>query len=95
MNNSGAVAKNTISSKLSRAKKTESSKPIDRKVLNESAEDFVEKLSKKNEKKKTEKILSEKNCSTEASTFLLQSCDALPKCPFCGKAFVVGQELKR
>ena len=83
----------SLASKLSRAKKKpESSKSNN---LNKSDEDFVQVSSKKAEKKKVQKVESDKICPTESSSLMLQSCDVLLKCPFCGKTFVVGQELKR
>ena len=85
--------KPSLASKLSRAKKKpESSKSNN---LNKSDEDFVQVSSKKAEKKKVQKVESDKICPTESSSLMLQSCDVLLKCPFCGKTFVVGQELKR
>lgn len=85
----------SLASKLSRNRKAESSKPVS-KILNESADDFVnEPPVKKVEKKKSEKVSSKKSASVEVPTILVPTCEAFLKCPFCGKSFSAGQELKR
>ena len=93
----------SLASKLSRIRKAESSKPAAKDELNESADDFVKEPTKKVEKKKTEKVLTKKPTPTptptptpvDVSAFLVQTNDAFLKCPFCGKSFSAGQELKR
>ena len=94
-------SKKPATSKLSRAKKTDSAKdrqPLKNDFLNESADDFVDVSTKpkKLEKPKVsvEKNTSEKSCSTESSTIVPTVSEILPKCRFCGKTFSIGQELK-
>ena len=87
----------SLASKLSRNRKAESSKPVVaiKDPFNESADDFInEPPVKKVEKKKAEKVPSKKSASVYASTSLVPT-EAFLKCPFCGKAFSAGQELKR
>ena len=90
----------SLASKLSRTRKAESSKAVVRDTFNES-DDFVkEPPTKKSEKKKVEKVLAattKKPTQTpvEVSTCLVQAGDPFLKCPFCGKSFSAGQELKR
>jgi hypothetical protein len=76
-------------SKLSRRKKVDPVKPPED-ALNESAEDFVEQSDKKCDNKRTDKKKAFKTPESQ-----LSSCDGFPKCPFCGKTFPVGQEIKR
>ena len=86
--------KKPAGSKLSRAKKTDSSKPKKNNVLNESAEDFVE-ISSKKVKIPTDKIVEEKISQVESvAPAQVTGIEALPKCRFCGKTFPLGQELK-
>jgi hypothetical protein len=90
---SKALKKPTASSKLSRPRKASSLKEND--VFNQSDDDFVVDLAKKFEKKKTnfDRNISDKPESS--TTFVLPSSDGLPNCPFCGKSFLLGQDLKR
>ena len=83
------AAKKPSALKLSRSKKSEN---VD---FNQSADDFVDDSNKKFQKKKTNSDKSVSDKSESSTTFGLQSSDGLPKCPFCGKSFLVGQELKR
>ena len=88
--------------KLSRPKKTDSSKQKTSKKANDpfnESDDFVassNKIKKISSKQTTDKNCVESVCPRESSTVMASSLssDNLPKCRFCGKSFLIGQELK-